>query len=115
MKKNLKKLTAIVICISLILPFGLFGAGAAPKTNAEHDYSIISPYKDVNWDTWKALKAALHTHTIASDGEPNIDESVEMHYSLGFDILAITDHMINAVPLERSAKNRACYDTPQER
>lgn len=98
MKISFKKLLALTLCISLLLSAGLFGVGAAPRAAAAHDYTIISPYKDVNWDTWKALKAALHTHTIASDGEPNIDESVEMHYDLGFDILAITDHMINAVP-----------------
>lgn len=98
--KNLKNLLAITLCISLIISAGLFGAGAAPKTNTTpaHDYTITSPYKDVNWDTWKALKAALHTHTIASDGKPNIDESVEMHYALDYDIFAITDHMVNAAP-----------------
>lgn len=98
MKINFKKLLALTLCISLILSAGLLGAGAAPDAATAHDYTIISPYEDVNWGTWKALKAALHTHTIASDGEPNIDESVEMHYALDFDILAITDHMINAVP-----------------
>ncbi len=104
MKRNLKNLLAITLCMSLILSAGLFGAGAAEEANAAHDYTIISPYKDVNWDTWKALKAALHTHTIASDGKPNIDESVEEHYALDFDIFAITDHMVNAAPWNQVPK-----------
>ncbi len=97
MKTGSKKVLAILICLSLLLPAGLFGVSAAPKPSAQgtHDYTIDSPYKDVNWDTWKALKAALHTHTIASDGAANLDETVESHYALGFDILAITDHMVN--------------------
>jgi histidinol phosphatase-like PHP family hydrolase len=97
MKNSSQKTLAVLICLSLILPAGLFGASAAPKTNLApaHDYTIISPYEDVNWDTWKALKAALHTHTIASDGAANLDEMAESHYALGYDILAITDHMVN--------------------
>lgn len=95
MKKKIACLLCLLLCVCLLTPAA--AAGAAPRA-AEHDYTVESPYKDVDWDTWLALKAALHTHTIASDGEPNIDESVEMHYSLGFDILAITDHMVNAAP-----------------
>ncbi len=98
MNNHLKKFLAVLISISLMLPIGLFGVSAADKTNdvtGTHDYTIVSPYKDVNWTTWKSLKAALHTHTIASDGAANLDEMVESHYTLGFDILAITDHMIN--------------------
>jgi len=99
MKKKILCLLSLILCVCMLAP--AVSAGAATRA-AGHDYTIDSPYKDVNWDTWKALKAALHTHTIASDGEPNIDESVEMHYSLGFDILAITDHMINAVPWNKA-------------
>lgn len=97
MKKTYHKMLAVLICISMILPIGFIGAGATAKINdaAGHDYTITSPYKDVNWDTWKPLKAALHTHTIASDGSSNLDEMVESHYALDYDILAITDHMIN--------------------
>lgn len=98
MRKPWKKLLALTLCASLLLPAGLFGVGssaAATAEESEHDFTIDSPYKNVNWGTWKALKAALHTHTIASDGASNLDEMVESHYSLGFDILAITDHMVN--------------------
>ncbi len=95
MKKKVLCLLSLVLCVCLLPPAA--ATAAAPAGN-EHDYTIDSPYKDVDWDSWKALKAALHTHTIASDGAANIDEIVESHYALGFDILAITDHMVNAAP-----------------
>lgn len=95
MKKKITALLSLLLCACLLTPAA--AAGTAPDA-AGHDYTVDSPYKDVDWDTWLALKAALHTHTIASDGAANIDETVESHYALGFDILAITDHMVNAAP-----------------
>ncbi|MEX0755779.1 MAG: hypothetical protein WD739_12005 [Actinomycetota bacterium] len=38
------------------------------------------------------LKAALHTHTIASDGDLTPEAHVYHHEWAGFDVLAITDH-----------------------
>lgn len=114
MKITFKRILSSLLCVCIILPAGVFGAGAVQTAApAAHDYTIINPYKDVNWNTWKQYKAALHTHTIASDGASNLDEMVESHYALGFDILAITDHMITnkgwnvmpqLVPLMTAAK-----------
>lgn len=55
-------------------------------------FKIRNPYQAVNWDTWGAYKANLHTHTTFSDGEVPLDEMVEEHYRQGFDIVALTDH-----------------------
>ena len=38
------------------------------------------------------LKAALHTHTIRSDGDLEPDAHVRHHEWMGFDVCAITDH-----------------------
>lgn len=91
---NFKKVLAVLLASGILFTGTAFVSGAAPGQNAEHDYTVISPYEDVDWDNWLPLKAALHTHTLASDGADNMDEMVESHYELGFDILAITDHMI---------------------
>lgn len=38
------------------------------------------------------IKGALHVHTTCSDGELSIPEVVEVHASMGFDFIALTDH-----------------------
>ncbi len=77
----------IVILATAILPTMTYAA-------AEVDFTISNPYKNVNWNTTEKInyKANLHCHTWASDGKLNVDETIETHYALGYDALAITDH-----------------------
>ena len=56
------------------------------------DYTIINPYEDVNWLTYKQYKADLHNHTTASDGTDTLKDMLEQQYAYGFDIAAVTDH-----------------------
>jgi len=56
-------------------------------------FTITSPYENINWSTFGQYKAALHTHTHNSDGSNSLPESVQRHYELNYDILAITDHV----------------------
>lgn len=89
MKKNLfKKSLAVVMTIALLATFAPFSAGAA----TEVDYTIVSPYANVNWNTWDQYKANLHTHSTVSDGREILATMVEEHYALGYDILGMTDH-----------------------
>lgn len=91
----IKRLCLLMSFFLILSLFPSATAAAIPvQATGTRDYTIDSPYKDVNWNTWHTLKAALHTHTIASDGASDLNESVEKHYELGFDILAVTDHMI---------------------
>jgi hypothetical protein len=59
----------------------------------KRQFEIISPYANVEWDTFGHYKAALHVHTINSDGSGTMGEVVNLHYSLDYDLLAITDHV----------------------
>jgi predicted metal-dependent phosphoesterase TrpH len=61
--------------------------------------NVDNPYADVNWTHVLHLKAALHTHTAESLREHPLDSAtgtvadrVAKYESLGFAILAITDH-----------------------
>ncbi len=53
---------------------------------------VLNPYKNVNWATFKQHKAALHVHTLQSDGYNMVDEVVRAYQKAGFTILALTDH-----------------------
>ena len=91
-----RKLIAIAIALTLLLPCLALTAQASGDP-----YAIGNPYEDVNWDTWGAYKTQLHVHTNGSDGSEPLDAVVEEHYSLGYDILAITDHMTLGAPWDQ--------------
>ncbi len=106
---KLKKFIAVFLAVIMVMSIFTIGVSASQPTEkkvdfiprnvqGEKNYTIENPYKDVKWGEWKAYKAALHSHTNASDAVPTIAESVEKHYELGFDILAISDHAVIGVP-----------------
>lgn len=46
--------------------------------------------------TQAPLLAELHAHTTWSDGEFSIAELVELYGHAGFDVLAVTDHVVRS-------------------
>lgn len=78
----------LCILLSAILLLGL----AIPASAADSKYEITNPYENINWNTVKAYKTALHTHTNASDGGITLRQSIERHAEADFDIVATTDH-----------------------
>ena len=86
----IKKLTAILLAVLMILPMA--GMSASSADAPQKNYIITDPYADVDWDEWGVYKTQLHCHTTASDGFLKIDEFVQKHYDLNFDIVALTDH-----------------------
>ncbi|MEX2410490.1 MAG: hypothetical protein WD607_03815 [Candidatus Paceibacterota bacterium] len=58
----------------------------------EHKVELLNPYEGVDWDTFKQYKAALHVHTLQSDGFHMVDEVVDAYHKSGFTILALSDH-----------------------
>lgn len=93
--KKAKKLLSVVMSVLMVgsLIIGTAASAYAAEDNiGSYDYQITNPYKDVNWDTWKAYKSATHVHTVRSDGKEELDDMIEQYYSLGYQSLALTDH-----------------------
>lgn len=88
----LKKLTAILLATLMVIPMMGMSATSADTPTPEKNYIITNPYANVDWDEWGVYKTQLHCHTTASDGFMKIADSVQKHYDLNYDILAITDH-----------------------
>ena len=86
--KKFRTLLAVTLAVLMCLPFALSAAAA----EEDGSYIITNPYADIDWDAVTAYKAALHTHTNASDGNNTLAESIERHAATGFDIVATTDH-----------------------
>ncbi len=83
------KIIATVLTLTMLSSLGIV-AIAAEKT--EKNYIIDNPYDGVDWDAWSDYKTQLHAHTNASDGFLTIEEFVQIHYALDYDIVALTDH-----------------------
>lgn len=94
MKRRTLKAVSLLLSFSLICPLTFISSAvySLADTQGSKDYTIISPYEDINWDTWGTYKTNLHTHSKASDGKFEIPEMVEEYYAQGFDVLAMTDH-----------------------
>lgn len=84
----LSLLTALVLFFTVIVPGFAGGGETAPASS----YTITNPYASVKWDEFTPYKAALHTHTNASDGDITLMQSLERHSECGFDLVATTDH-----------------------
>ncbi len=91
MKINLFTKKMLGIALSVVMLFTLSTVGFAADS-ADVDYTITNPYANVDFDTYTAYKADLHSHTTFSDGNNSLPEMTERHYELGFDIYARTDH-----------------------
>jgi hypothetical protein len=53
---------------------------------------VLNPYDGVDWRTCRRHKAALHLHTLQSDGYHSVVEVVDAYRKAGFEIMSITDH-----------------------
>lgn len=87
-----KKILCVLLCAALLMGSAAVFAPAADRGDV--DFTIVSPYADVDWDAVRQYKTALHTHTNASDGDITLRQSLETHALQGFDLVATTDHGI---------------------
>lgn len=88
----MKNLTKKILAVTLAVIMALGASPAFAGSEAEKDYNIVSPYESVDWDAWEDYKTQLHCHTNASDGFLTVEEFVDMHYALDYEIVALTDH-----------------------
>lgn len=103
-----KKAIAIILASVMLcgcIPF------AFASSEAGNGYSITNPYENIDWETVNQYKAALHTHTNASDGDDTLVASIERHYETGFEVLAITDHGISSKSWTDTSKNSKLITT----
>ena len=102
-----KKTLAVLLSVVMVFSFTQLTFAAEGTTAKDVDYTIVNPYKNVNWSEYGQYKTDLHCHTTFSDGGNPLPDMVERHYELGFEAMAITDHgTVNYSFLEQE------YNTP---
>lgn len=92
---NRRTVASLLMAAAMVggsLPMQAFAAQAAAPAQYEKLYSITSPYAQVDWDSFGQYKADFHAHSTNSDGGVLTRDTVEDHYSKGYDILSMTDH-----------------------
>jgi len=85
----MRKIISVILAILMVA--SVICVPAFAKENGVQ-YTVINPYKDVDWANATTYKACLHCHTNASDGECDLNEWIGLYYNAGYDILSITDH-----------------------
>lgn len=84
----------------------LVAAGGGCSSDRAGSVALSNPYDKVDWRTFSHHRAALHVHTLQSDGCHSVDEVVRAFHDAGFSVLSITDHDIvapNLCPLREAA------------
>jgi len=77
--------------------------------NYTNPTGIVSPYRNIDWGTYKQYKAGIHSHTNRSDGANTVSEMIEDHYTKGYQIYAISDH--NVTNRDWTTEYRVSYGT----
>ncbi len=65
---------------------------ADTNTNRKAKTKVLSPYSNVDWKAFGRHRAALHLHTLQSDGFQMPVEVVDGYKRAGYSIISITDH-----------------------
>ncbi len=93
---------------------GKFAYGENAYENSENGKVkvVLNPYEKVDWTAAKQHKAALHIHSLQSDGRHPVDDVVNAYRRAGYDIMAITDHDTHTPNMHVSPRGRA--DVPEE-
>ena len=111
MKKNSFK-RILSFFLAAVMLFGMLPAVFAQDADTKDvDYAITNPYATVDWKNYGQYKASLHNHSIVSDGDNDFRYVIETYYSMGYDILAITDH----APLTEAGQSRTMFPRSSSR
>ena len=83
------RFTSILLLVMFLM---ISGAGWIHAEDNATLSIVLNPYEGVDWTTYEHHMAALHTHTLQSDGYHSVEDVVRAYHGAGFTILAITDH-----------------------
>jgi len=66
------------------------GSCAAPAGQTKN--LVLNPYAGIDWQRVGVHQAALHLHTMQSDGYHPVEEVVRAYCRAGFTVISVTDH-----------------------
>ncbi len=108
MKKLVKVMSCLLAMILLLSTFTVSFSAFAKGNNiiGDYDFTIVdNPYENIQWDnsTLHAFKASTHAHTVRSDGDIELNDTIWYHYMSGYEALSLTDHgTVNGYDIEHN-------------
>jgi hypothetical protein len=106
--RNFAKRYIFGYMLRVVLLFLLIGQGTVKAdaiSDEDQNTIVLNPYAKVDWSKVHQHKAALHFHTLQSDGFHSVDEVINSYRRAGYTIMAITDHDIMAPNVQVKAGN----------
>ncbi len=106
LKKTVKFLASILAVVLLITTFSVAFSAYAVDGNIVGDYSftvVDNPYENIEWNngTLHAFKASTHAHTVRSDADIELNDTIWYHYQKGYEVFSLTDHgTVNGVEIK---------------
>lgn len=107
--KTFVKILSMLIAVIMLTSVGIVGitAYAEPTdTLGEWDFGVRdNPYADIEWykdnDKLHAFKSSTHAHTVRSDADIELNDTIWYHYMKGYEALCLTDHgTVNGVDID---------------
>ena len=96
--KTFVKILSMLVAVVMLISVGVVGMTAyAEPTDVlgNYDFTVVDdPYKNVDWNSSSlyAFKSSTHAHTVRSDADIELNDTIWYHYMKGYDVLCLTDH-----------------------
>jgi len=107
--KKIKFIAFFMAVIMALTPVCAFAADSGSEDASAADFTLDSPYKDVDWDTFTAYKTNLHTHSSVSDASETFRNMIQAAYDQDYDILAFSEHGITGRAWDQQPFIRPLY------
>ncbi len=110
MKRTLKFISALLAVVLIATMFSVSLSAYAVDEDVIGDYSftiVDNPYENIEWGSKKlhAFKSSTHAHTVRSDADIELNDTIWYHYLKGYEMLCLTDHgTVNGVDIKHNGK-----------
>lgn len=108
MKKAIKFISCFLAIVLTVTMFSVSLSAYAEGNNVIGDYEftvVDNPYAEIEWNngTLHAFKASTHAHTVRSDADIELNDTIWYHYMTGYEVFCLTDHgTVNGVDIEHN-------------
>ena len=105
--KTFVKILSMIVAVVMLVGVGVVGLTAYAEPSdvlGEYDFTVVdNPYENIQWNngTLHAFKSSTHAHTVRSDGDIELNDTIWEHYMKGYEVLCLTDHgTVNGVDID---------------
>ncbi len=112
--KTFVKILSMFIAVVMLVGVGVVGLTAYAEPSdvmGNYNFTVVdNPYENIQWNngTLHAFKSSTHAHTVRSDADIELNDTIWEHYMKGYEVLCLTDHgTVNGVDIndEKSGHN----------